>query len=765
MLYKKTEKTYLLGIKILVFLIPFIPFYISTSLVFPFVTGKNFAFRILVEAAAVLWAGLMVLNRRYRPQSSAILLSVLVFTLIVGVADMTGVNPYKSFWSNYQRMEGYITILHLVLYFMILKSVLGTKKEWMLFFNIFVAVSVIVALYAFVIPSAGIVIPIYGERVSSTLGNPPFLASYLLLSVFLALIACSNTGKHYVRFLYLLIVVLHLATIYLTATRGAILSVIAGVIIFGLLFIYTRSGATGQRIFRRAVVVSVAAIVLLSALFLTVDNSGFINRDWMFSRPRSDESPSDRFKRMFTGRSAKSRLRAWEVAWDGVRERPLLGWGQEGLIDVYSVTPVPYSEMIWTWMDRTHNIIMHWLINAGFAGLFSYLLIFGTAFYCLKKAYNKNTIAKGETVVIATALAVYFIQNLFIFDTINTYLIFFALLAYLSYNCNTYNTATDKSKSMEYSDTENIKFKFIGATLCALLFFSAAAYFANYKPLRAAQWLNRVSVSIQKDRGSLSTVFDYFRKALSYETFGDSEITMKMFNVSLLILNNRLFTQKDASKLVEMTLQRMEKLVSADPLNLTYWTYLIKLYHKVAFFDSSFIDREEALIRKCLQLNPEYQWLYYALADNYILKKDYGNIISLAPDVELDPQNDTARLKLALGGLLASREDMLNRAMEAVRRIRMSRDDDVSSGRKPVFSIDELLVFAGASAEMKNFDKEILFYRELLDIAPENADFHFNMAQAYLKTGDVENARRHADKAAELDPGTYSGKIKSLPIY
>ncbi len=756
--YKKTEKFYLWGIRAFVFLIPFIPFYISTSLIFPFITGKNFAFRILVEAAAVLWAGLMVLNRQYRLRSSAMLLSVLIFTFIVGLADLAGVNPYNSFWSTYQRMEGYITILHLVLYFMILKSILRTKKEWMVFFNFFVAVSVLVAVYAFIMPSAGTVIPTYGARVSSTIGNPPFLASYLLLAVFLALITCFNTERLYLRFIYLLIVVLHLVTIYFTATRGAILSVIAGIIIFGLFFILTKLTIPKQKLFKKVVLVLLGAAVLLSALFLTLDNSGFINRDRMFSRFPNQERTLSRLERIFTGRSAKSRLRAWEVAWEGVKERPLLGWGQENLIDVYSIMPVPYSEMIWSWMDRAHNIVLDWLINAGFAGLSSYILIFVSAFYGLRKAYSKNIIAKRETAVIAAALAVYFIQNLFIFDTINTYLIFFALLAYIDKP----GPAERMTPLKLNIDRKKPGIGFIGVTVCVLLFFSASGYFADYKPLRAARLSERISASLREGYGSFSTIFDYFYDALSYGTFGDPEITIEMYKVSTVILKHKMFTQNDASKFVKVSLGRMKKLVAGDPYNLTYWTYLIKFYKKIAFLDSSFIPREEALIRKCMQINPEYQWLYYALADNYILKKNYGDIISLKPDTEGNPRNDIPRLKLVLGGLLASREDIVDGAMKAVRRIRISEYNDIASGKKPVFSVNELLLLSRVSMEMKNFNRALQFYREVIDISPGKAEFHFNIAGIYLKTGDRDNARKQAYKAAELDPGNYSEKVKTF---
>src|SRR4030067_1294647 len=145
---KRIENFYLWSIKILILLISFLPLYVSSSMVFPYITGKNFAFRILVEFAAVLWLGLTILSKEYYPRNSTILLVVLIFIFVVGLADLFGINPYNSFWSNYERMEGYINILHLALYFLIIKSVFRTRKDWMIFFNLLVIVGLLVSIYA-----------------------------------------------------------------------------------------------------------------------------------------------------------------------------------------------------------------------------------------------------------------------------------------------------------------------------------------------------------------------------------------------------------------------------------------------------------------------------------------------------------------------------------------------------------------------------------------------------------------------------------------
>jgi hypothetical protein len=49
------------------FAIPFIVFIIATSLFFPYITGKNFMFRFLVEIAGGAWLGAALLNPAYRP--------------------------------------------------------------------------------------------------------------------------------------------------------------------------------------------------------------------------------------------------------------------------------------------------------------------------------------------------------------------------------------------------------------------------------------------------------------------------------------------------------------------------------------------------------------------------------------------------------------------------------------------------------------------------------------------------------------------------
>ena len=61
------------------FAVPFVPFIVSSSLFFPFITGKAFVFRLIVEVVFACYLVLAVRDKDYRPKFSWILVAVLTF--------------------------------------------------------------------------------------------------------------------------------------------------------------------------------------------------------------------------------------------------------------------------------------------------------------------------------------------------------------------------------------------------------------------------------------------------------------------------------------------------------------------------------------------------------------------------------------------------------------------------------------------------------------------------------------------------------------
>ena len=112
------------------FAVPFLTLYVENSYFFPYITGKNFWFRIIVDFTLVAWILLALYDSSYRPKFSWI---TTAFASLLGVmffANLFGVHPDSSFWSNFERMDGYVSLVHTFLYMLILGSVLTTKKQW-----------------------------------------------------------------------------------------------------------------------------------------------------------------------------------------------------------------------------------------------------------------------------------------------------------------------------------------------------------------------------------------------------------------------------------------------------------------------------------------------------------------------------------------------------------------------------------------------------------------------------------------------------------
>ena len=111
------------------FLVPIFPLLVANSFFFPFITGKAFYFRILVELAFSSWVILAFLDAKYRPKFSPLTTVVTLFAVIALIADLMGVAPIRSIWSNFERMEGWLVVAHLWMFYMVAAHVFGAGEE------------------------------------------------------------------------------------------------------------------------------------------------------------------------------------------------------------------------------------------------------------------------------------------------------------------------------------------------------------------------------------------------------------------------------------------------------------------------------------------------------------------------------------------------------------------------------------------------------------------------------------------------------------
>jgi tetratricopeptide (TPR) repeat protein/O-antigen ligase len=398
-----------------------IPFVVAdgtlmSNLFFPYITGKNFAFRIIIEIVAALYILLALRDPKYRPRASWVMWAALGLTAWMAVATLASVDPIKSFWSNFERMEGYVSLLHLFAYFVIMGAVLTAENLWERFFNTSIGLSMVMGVYALfqglelfgLHPSSQ-----SGARADTSFGNATYLAVYMLFM--LARRAKPSTTMQTV---YGLALVLQCAGLYLTQTRGALLGAIGGLVV-AMIWVAWRAKDGKWATLRKWSLGGLVGVMVLAGAF-------FAFRDTL----KQQGGTLGRLASIsLTEKTTISRLfYIWPMAVSGAAERPLAGWGQENFSYVFNEH---YNPGMWDqeqWFDRAHNQFLDWMIAGGFPAFIAYLALFVLAAWAVIRS---RELSVPQQAVLLGLLAGYAFNNLLVFDNLTSSLCFLAVLAFV----------------------------------------------------------------------------------------------------------------------------------------------------------------------------------------------------------------------------------------------------------------------------------------------------------------------------------------------
>jgi O-antigen ligase/tetratricopeptide (TPR) repeat protein len=397
-----------------VFALPFIVLIVVNDLFFPFITGKNFAFRIIIEIIFGAWVVLALLDARFRPRWSWIVGGFGALLAVLLISNTLGAHPPTSFWSNFERMEGYVTLVHLFMYVLVAGSVLRTTQLWGWFWHISLLAASYVALDG---------LQEYAEnssRIQGVLGNAAYLAIYMLFHVFVALYLFVRNTNIAARVGYALLAVLFAYVLLQTGTRGTAIGMVAGLgtvvaylAVFGRQYPQVRMYAVGL----------CALLVVLLGGFFAARESAFVQNNSTLARIANIDLQED----------LEVRGVIWGMALEGVAERPVFGWGQSNFNFVFNQNYDPFLYDQEQWFDRVHNIFLDWLIAGGVLGFAAYFVMFGAALYYLMRGQRvlpqEEQFTVLEQAVLVGALAGYLTHNLVVFDNIISYIFFASILA------------------------------------------------------------------------------------------------------------------------------------------------------------------------------------------------------------------------------------------------------------------------------------------------------------------------------------------------
>jgi len=425
------------------FATPFVVLIVSTDTFFPYIFYKNIVFRSLVEVMVISWALLAYLDPRYRIQWTPITLTLVGFIGVVAIADIFGVHPAKSIWSNYERMDGLVTLMHAGIYALVASVLFQKENILMWFLRTSLMVGGIVFILSFTQWLSG-----SGERVSSILGNPIYLAVYALFLIAIALVLALRAECHkWERVVYFVAVVAFAWMLYMTASRGAIIGLILG-------SITTASALAFSRVsIQRVRYIAISVLVLMSiggGIFFIIKDSVFVQNNPVLQR--------------FTTISLHegtvfSRTVVWSIAWEAFKERPLLGWGQEGFGAVFSSHYDPRMYAQEPWFDRAHNVILEWLVTAGAFGLIAYSMVFVAL---VRGVWRARQLTHIQRWVLYGFLVAYVFHNLTVFDQLVSYMLFAIVVAWIaSYESNA-------SRDISEGETRDDTLPLWASTVCVV---------------------------------------------------------------------------------------------------------------------------------------------------------------------------------------------------------------------------------------------------------------------------------------------------------
>ena len=445
-----------------VLLVLLTPLVVSPSTIFPYVVGKALFARSAIAVTFALWLILIARRPDLRPPRSAVLAAFGLWLLVSAIAGLAGVSPVRSLWSTWERMQGVADLAHWFAFALAACSAFRTPREWRLLLAANLGVCGLTAALGLGQHYGVLEWDVLGdsERVGSTLGNATYLGAYAMVSALLGagLLARSFARaapapdapagasraerrrrgraaqrgtqpgaavrhRAWLRAGLALAIALCVWTLWLTATRGALAGLAAGGGAVALHYAVRGAPGAARWAGRGALALAIAAAAVAVA-----------GRASDAFDPIVRASPTlERLVR--TGEEGYDVSAAWraETIAAGLRaaaDRPLLGWGPENFVAAWG-SRIDAGADVRQWFDQAHNKPVEELATKGAAGLLAYLLLWLALGRAAARAARRRE--GGDPLLALTlgaALVAYFVQNLFLFDTPTTAMLFAVLAAF-----------------------------------------------------------------------------------------------------------------------------------------------------------------------------------------------------------------------------------------------------------------------------------------------------------------------------------------------
>ena len=413
----------------LLFIIAIIPLIINPFALDYWYKPKIDSIYALLIILGVIWGLQFLISRKsVNIKKNVLFLPLSFYALVSIISTWYSVNTKISIYGDIFREEGIYTILSYIALTVIFSIMVESEQQLLTLLRALLISATIISLYA-IIQYLGYnptehFIPLFRgaeNRSGSTIGNPTFLAKFLVLMLPLAIGCFLQSEQQKEKRLLLGSILVLFSALMVTFTRASLVSFACSLGLLAALLKGTVLLPGKKQL--RIIVVCILCIIMLVELQAMIRNKGMAGN--------SSPSITKKVQSLFKG-ELQARLYLWEKAIMVIKERPLLGYGLDNQGSALERFSLEYARTFnhAGVLDRAHNNYIDIALAQGLVGLAAYLWVILTFLRWLYKTTKaeKSTKQKIMYCGLLAAFCGYCINDFFTFSTVSVSPTFWSLM-------------------------------------------------------------------------------------------------------------------------------------------------------------------------------------------------------------------------------------------------------------------------------------------------------------------------------------------------
>ncbi len=429
----ETKKWYDLGIEYLLYsLAVFVPAVFHPDFYSAFGAPKLLALRLITMAVIILWGLKIFVEGRVNYRKSWFNAVLAFYGLICVITTVLSSAFYTSLYGAHGRFLGLITVMNLLILPFLVWNFLRDRAMVRRLLAVGYFASGLLALYG-ILQYFGVWQDQFNwnqdpaDRIFGTIGHGNHFGAYLGMNFVLGIFLVREFKNKWIKFLGYAALVAHAATIFLTASRGAIFAVIVALGFCGLAALFAKHSRGELNIGKWLAPAFVTVAVLVSGAVIFKDEIAkfpLVERTAITMESIQQGKIPDRYS-------------WWLSSAEMIKDRPFLGYGLSTFRDIYNEyrrldyeTVEEGDQEAHITPEAAHNEYLNIAAAQGLLGLIAWLAII---FFVIGKV-NAMLFEERENpdyyilLGLKGALVVYLVQVFFSFGVISTLTLFFVYL-------------------------------------------------------------------------------------------------------------------------------------------------------------------------------------------------------------------------------------------------------------------------------------------------------------------------------------------------